>query len=29
VFMARNPWDLNRMQQDWPKIRFTATREML
>ena len=29
VFMARNAWDLNRMEQDWPKIRFTATREMV
>ena len=27
VFLARNAWDLDRMQQDWPKIRFLATRE--
>jgi len=27
VFMARNMWELNRQVQDWPNIRFTATRE--
>jgi peptide chain release factor 3 len=27
VFLARNAWDLQRTAQDWPKIRFTATRE--
>jgi peptide chain release factor 3 len=27
VFMARNAWDLNRTQEDWPTIRFLATRE--
>jgi peptide chain release factor 3 len=27
VFMARNNWDLGRAQEDFPKIRFTATRE--
>ncbi|MFO1035905.1 MAG: peptide chain release factor 3 [Geminicoccaceae bacterium] len=27
VFMARNSWDLGRVQEDFPKIRFTATRE--
>jgi len=27
VFMARNAWELNHIQQTWPKIRFTATRE--
>nr|WP_246105136.1 peptide chain release factor 3 [Rhodoligotrophos appendicifer] len=27
VFMARSIWDLNRCIQDWPKIRFTDTRE--
>jgi peptide chain release factor 3 len=27
VFLARNAWDLNRTIEDWPKIRFSATRE--
>ena len=27
VYLARNSWDLNRIQEDFPKIRFTATRE--
>jgi peptide chain release factor 3 len=27
VFMPRNDWELNRMQQDFPQLRFTATRE--
>jgi peptide chain release factor 3 len=27
VFLARNNWDLGRVQEDFPKIRFTATRE--
>jgi peptide chain release factor 3 len=27
VYMARNGWDLGRVQEDFPKIRFTATRE--
>ncbi|MFO1069696.1 MAG: peptide chain release factor 3 [Geminicoccaceae bacterium] len=27
VFLARNTWDLGRVQEDFPKIRFTATRE--
>ena len=27
VYMARNGWDLTRVQEDFPKIRFTATRE--
>lgn len=27
VFMARNSWTLNRVQQDFPEIRFSATRE--
>ena len=27
VFMARNTWDLGRVQEDFPKIRFTAVRE--
>jgi peptide chain release factor 3 len=27
VFLARNAWDLNRTQEDWPNIRFLATRE--
>ncbi len=27
VYMARNSWDLNRAIEDWPKLKFTATRE--
>ncbi|MFO1071205.1 MAG: peptide chain release factor 3 [Geminicoccaceae bacterium] len=27
VYLARNNWDLGRVQEDFPKIRFTATRE--
>jgi len=27
VFLARNSWTLNRAQQDFPEIRFSATRE--
>jgi peptide chain release factor 3 len=27
VYLARNAWDLNRVQEDFPKVRFTATRE--
>jgi peptide chain release factor 3 len=27
VFLARNSWDLHRTISDWPKIRFSATRE--
>ena len=27
VFLARNPWALNRAQEDHPKIRFLKTRE--
>jgi peptide chain release factor 3 len=27
VFLARNAWDLERTQKDWPRIRFMATRE--
>jgi peptide chain release factor 3 len=27
VYLARNGWDLGRVQEDFPKIRFTATRE--
>ena len=27
VYMARNGWDLGRVQEDFPKIRFTAVRE--
>lgn len=27
VYLARNGWELNYTQQNWPKIRFTATRE--
>ncbi|MEO3433242.1 peptide chain release factor 3 [Inquilinus sp. CAU 1745] len=27
VFMARNNWELNHIQQTWPDLRFTATRE--
>jgi peptide chain release factor 3 len=27
VYLARNAWDLGRVQEDFPKVRFTATRE--
>jgi peptide chain release factor 3 len=27
VYLARNGWDLNRVQEDFPRVRFTATRE--
>jgi peptide chain release factor 3 len=27
VYLARNSWQLNRAQQDFPKVRFTSTRE--
>jgi peptide chain release factor 3 len=27
VFMARNNWDLGRVQEDFPKIAFHKTRE--
>jgi peptide chain release factor 3 len=27
VFMARNRWDLERTQKDWPALTFSATRE--
>ncbi len=27
VYLARNTWQLNRVQEDFPKVRFTATRE--
>lgn len=27
VYLARNAWDLNRIQEDFPAIRFAATRE--
>jgi peptide chain release factor 3 len=27
VYLARNAWDLNRVQEDHPEIRFTAIRE--
>ena len=27
VYMARNFWDLGRIQEDWPDITFSATRE--
>ena len=27
VYLARNGWDLGRVQEDFPKVRFTATRE--
>ena len=29
VYLARNSWDLGRIQEDWPKLRFTATREQV
>ncbi|HXV25706.1 MAG TPA: peptide chain release factor 3 [Alphaproteobacteria bacterium] len=27
VFLFRNSWELNRTQEDWPSLRFLATRE--
>jgi peptide chain release factor 3 len=27
VYMARNFWDMGRIQEDWPEVRFSATRE--
>jgi peptide chain release factor 3 len=27
VFLARNAWELNQTQKEWPEIRFRATRE--
>jgi peptide chain release factor 3 len=27
VFLARNDWQLNRAKQDWPELKFLATRE--
>jgi peptide chain release factor 3 len=27
VYLARNAWDLNRRIEDWPALRFSATRE--
>jgi hypothetical protein len=27
VFLFRNSWELGRIQQDWPSLRFLATRE--
>jgi peptide chain release factor 3 len=27
VLLIRNPWELGRFQQDWPKIRFASVRE--
>ncbi|TAN55324.1 MAG: peptide chain release factor 3, partial [Magnetospirillum sp.] len=27
IYLARNTWQMNRAQQDFPKVRFTATRE--
>jgi peptide chain release factor 3 len=27
VYLARNDWDLGRVQQDWPDMKFSATRE--
>ncbi len=29
VFLARNAWELNYVQEKWPAVRFTATRERL
>ncbi len=29
VFLARNPWHLDRMSEDWPAIRFLSTKEQL
>ena len=27
VYLARNDWDLGRVQEDWPDMKFSATRE--
>ncbi len=27
VYLARNAWELKRIQQEWPKVKFLATRE--
>jgi len=27
VYLARNDWDLNRVQEDWKSLKFSATRE--
>jgi peptide chain release factor 3 len=27
VYLARNSWTLNRAQQDFPEVTFSATRE--
>ncbi|MEM8834133.1 MAG: peptide chain release factor 3, partial [Pseudomonadota bacterium] len=27
VYLARNAWDLDRAQQDWPDLKFSETRE--
>ncbi|MCI5060976.1 MAG: peptide chain release factor 3 [Alphaproteobacteria bacterium] len=27
VYLARNDWDLGRIQEDWPDLKFSATRE--
>jgi len=27
VFLARNAWDLRTTIEEWPTLRFTATRE--
>ena len=27
VLLIRNPWELGRLQQDWPKVRFASVRE--
>ena len=27
VFLARNDWQLQRVQKDWPALRFQSTRE--
>lgn len=27
VFLARNGWEMNRTIEDWPDLRFMATRE--
>jgi len=27
VFLARNSWDLRRMMEDWPQVKFRESRE--
>jgi len=29
VFLARNAWHLNKVQEDWPDLQFMKTREQI